>query len=183
MNITLIRHIKTTAPEGICYGQTDVALPADYGPSHQIIANQLNLERFDVVFSSPLQRCALLAKSLKRDVIFDERLMELNFGSWEMQMWSAIEKHPEGADFFNDYLNIAPPNGESFNELMFRIDNFLDDVTKQHPNKNVLVVTHGGPIRAFHVLINGLKPEDAFNLKVDYGQIFIYSLTNQTDSN
>ncbi|WP_026473845.1 alpha-ribazole phosphatase [Alkaliflexus imshenetskii] len=182
MNITLIRHIKTTAPEGICYGQTDVELPAGYKSVHQSIVSQLNHERFDVVYSSPLQRCALLAESFNQNVIFDERLKELNFGSWEMQMWSAIEKRPEAADFFNDYLNIAPPNGESYNELLFRIDNFLDDIAKRHPNQNVLVVTHGGPIRAFHVLINDLKPEEAFNLKVDYGQIFRYSLTNQTDT-
>ncbi len=182
MNITLIRHIKTTAPEGICYGQSDVALPANYESAHQTIVSQLKHERIDAVYSSPLQRCALLAESFNQNVFFDERLMELNFGRWEMQMWSAIEKSAETAAFFNDYLNIAPPNGESYNELMVRIDAFIEYATKNHLNQNVLVVTHGGPIRAFHVLINGLKPEDAFNLKVDYGQIFRYSLTNQTDT-
>jgi broad specificity phosphatase PhoE len=41
----------------------------------------------------------------------------------------------------------------------------------QSPQGNLLVITHGGVIRAFYALLNNLSPKKAFDLQVDYGQV------------
>jgi alpha-ribazole phosphatase len=53
----------------------------------------LNLdEDFDLVISSPSQRCCLLAEYFKFDYKTDERLREMNFGNWELKKWTEIPK-------------------------------------------------------------------------------------------
>ena len=179
MKLTLIRHIKTIAPEGMCYGQTDVVLPQGYEAIHAQLAEQLKDNAFDVIMASPLQRCALLAKAIADDrpVIYDDRLKELNFGDWEETMWSEIEKLPESKRFFDDYIHVAPPNGESFRELMLRITAFFDELTRDYADKEVLIVTHGGPIRVFNALILGIEIKKIFDFKVDYAEILNYEIS------
>lgn len=166
------------APEGMCYGQTDVALPEGYEKIHAQLLEQFGEVAFDVFMASPLQRCALLAKAIAGDrpVIYDDRLKELNFGDWEKKMWSEIEKLPESKSFFDDYFNVAPPKGESFQELMLRITVFLDELTRDYADKEVLIVSHGGPIRVFNALISGIEIKRIFDFKVEYGDIVKYSI-------
>ncbi len=173
MKLTLIRHIKTSAPEGMCYGQTDVALPEGYQTIHVQLAEQLKDEAFDALYASPLQRCALLANTIAagRPVIFDDRLKELNFGDWENKMWKNIETLPEAAAFFDDYIHVPPPNGESFKAMTNRISQFMAELEANHSQQNVLIVAHGGPIRVIHGLAENLPLEDYFKREVPYGQI------------
>lgn len=173
MKLTLIRHIKTSAPEGMCYGQTDVALPQGYETIHVQLAEQLKNEEFDVLYASPLQRCTLLANTIAggRPVIFDERLKELNFGDWENQLWKDLEILPEAAVFFNDYVHVPPPGGESFQQMTDRIAQFMAELKTKHPRHNVLIVAHGGPIRIIHGLAEGLPITDYFKREVPYGHI------------
>jgi alpha-ribazole phosphatase len=173
MKLTLIRHIKTSAPEGVCYGQTDVTLPEGFEITHAQLAEQLKDESFDVIIASPLQRCSLLAKTIAdgRPVIYDDRLMELNFGDWENKMWKDIETLPEAAAFFDDYIHVAPPNGESFKAMTNRISNFLTELKTNHPQQSVLIVAHGGPIRVLQGLAESLPLEDYFKREVPYGNI------------
>lgn len=173
MKLTLIRHIKTSAPEGMCYGQTDVTLPQGYESIHAQLAKQLKDEAFDALYASPLQRCTFLAQAIagNRPVIYDDRLKELNFGDWENQLWKDIETFPEAATFFNDYIHVAPPGGESFKEMTDRISLFMAELKTKHPRQNVLIVAHGGPIRVIHGLAEDLPLEDYFKREVPYGQV------------
>lgn len=175
MQIILVRHIKTIAPDGMCYGQSDLALPPDYPQAHQKIARQLKDHTFGAIWSSPLTRCSLLAKTIAQkhriEVQYDVRLKELNFGNWEQKIWSDIEKSDEAKRFFSDYLNIGPPNGESFSDMTNRVRSFLLELTGNQHCQKVLIVTHGGPIRVIHGLIKQSKPEDYFDYNPGYGEI------------
>lgn len=175
MQIFLVRHIKTTAPDGLCYGQSDLALPSDYQQAHQEIARQLKNHTFDGIWSSPLTRCSLLAKTIAQDhllkVQYDVRLKELNFGNWEQKMWSDIETTAEAKKIFNDYLHVKAPNGESFSDLISRVSSFIEALNRCQQYKKVLIVTHAGPIRVIHGLLKQLKPEDFFNYNPGYGEI------------
>jgi alpha-ribazole phosphatase len=174
MKITLVRHIKTSAPEGMCYGQTDVELLPGFELQHLKIAELLKSETFDAIWSSPLQRCALLAKAVAKaenPVNYNHRLKELNFGDWEQKMWNDIEKLPEAKFFFDDYINTAPPKGESFTELKQRINSFLEEIMHQYKYQHILIISHGGPIRAIHALANDTPNNEIFNIQIDYGEI------------
>ena len=42
----------------------------------------------------------------------------------------------------------VPPNGESFNQLCKRTQSFVDEILLKYRRKNIVIFSHGGPIRA-----------------------------------
>jgi alpha-ribazole phosphatase len=102
----------------------------------------------------------------------DKRLMELNFGDWEQAFWKDFEQSKYAQKWFKDFVNISCPNGESYAQLIERTASFLKDLKEFPADSKVLIVTHGGVIRAFNVLINHIEAKNAFDLKVDYGEVF-----------
>ena len=171
-NIVAIRHTKVDIKKGICYGQSDIGLADSFSNEKKIIQSHIKTYRFDIVFSSPLIRCKQLAIALFPDkqIIYDNRLMELDFGDWEAKHWDDIYKAPYSKIFFNDYINTPCPGGESFQDLIKRVSAFYHDIELNYSAKQIAIVCHGGTIRAFMCAINGVSAQHAFSLKIDYGQ-------------
>jgi alpha-ribazole phosphatase len=173
--ITLIRHTSVHVPAGMIYGQTDVKLNAGFDEEAIQILTQLK-GKYDAVYSSPLSRCKILAEKISSELILDDRLKELNFGDWEEKYWNEIDHTSEAKQWFDDYINVKCPNGESYNDMLIRIKSFLDDLKMKNHSK-VCIVTHGGPIRAFLVAIEGIKPEIVFDRKIEYGEVIHLNLS------
>lgn len=180
MKIMLIRHTSVDVPEGTCYGISDVPLASSFRCEFAHISQMLCSEEFDAVFSSPLSRCALLAAELagNQAIQVDNRLAELDFGDWEMIGWDTIFESVPGKAWFADYVNTRCSNGESFANQIERCRSFLTDL-QNHPSRQVLVITHAGIIRSIMCLLQGKTPEEAFNSKLEYGQIITINLENQ----
>lgn len=171
MRLTLIRHTSLQIAPGVCYGQTDVDVAATF--MQEVAQTQAKLSdlSFDAVFSSPLQRCMKLAHQLvPHTAAHDERLKELHFGDWEMQAWDDIPR-----DVFDhwaqNYAELAPPNGETFSQLQQRGIAFIEDLLQRHPQGHVLVVTHGGMIRAMLAHVLNMQLKGLFRFNVDYGSV------------
>ena len=115
MEIILIRHTSVDVPKGTCYGQTDVPLKPTFEQEAAVTLEKLNAYApFDQVYTSPLSRCTRLATYCGfPEAIHDPRLLELNFGEWEMQNFNDI-KDSRLQEWFDDYLNVPATNGESF---------------------------------------------------------------------
>ena len=174
MMLYLVRHTKTDCPAGICYGQSDVDIHNTFEDEKNTLINKLQNIDFDKIYSSPLKRCAVLAEVFTdspEKVIYDQRLMELDFGKWEGKAWNEIEKSEEAKLWFNDYLNTPCPGGESYTDLLRRVQDFINCLKKKDAGKTVLIICHGGTIRAFHTIINRVTPRKAFDLELDYGQV------------
>jgi alpha-ribazole phosphatase len=101
----------------------------------------------------------------------DERLKELNFGEWENQTWDEISKSETGQKWFADYLNENCPNGESYQEMLCRVESFIGDLPET--DSNTLIITHAGVIRAFQVLLKNRPIKEVFDTPIAYGQITI----------
>ncbi len=176
MEIYLIRHTETVAEKGICYGQSDVSLKEPFDAEFDRIVTQLMVVN-PIVYSSPLIRCQILANHIcskietASPVITDHRLKELNFGEWELQKWDDI--HREILDvWMNDFVNAVPPNGESFANLHKRVGDFITTSLHQKTHTQpVVIVAHAGVIRSFLCQINNVALEEAFNLKVEFGEV------------
>lgn len=177
MIIIAIRHTRVDVPAGVCYGQTDVPLASTYADEMLAVKTQSDWYRFDAVYCSPLSRCRKLATDLfpRETIVYDERLMELNFGRWEMQHWDDMDQTPEAQAWFKDFVQVRTPGGESFQDQIDRTAAFLKDL-EASPHKRVALVTHGGIIRALHCLIKGTKPSEAFQNKVNYGDVVEFEL-------
>jgi alpha-ribazole phosphatase len=171
LKLTLVRHTSLQIASGICYGQTDVDVANSFMQEAMQTKTKLATEVFDAVFTSPLQRCVKLADALGHStMVEDERLKELDFGEWEMQAWDDVPR-----DVFDvwaqNYAELAPPNGETFEQLQQRGVDFLTAVMKNHPDQHVLVVTHGGMIRAMLAYVLNMQLKGLFRFNVDYGSI------------
>lgn len=172
MILTAIRHTRVEVPAGICYGQSDVPLASTYTDELEQVRLKLTSSAFDAVYCSPLSRCRRLAEDLFPGVAiqFDERLMELNFGQWEQQSWDRISPTTEAQAWFADYVEVRTPGGESFHDQIMRTASFLEEL-KQVNLETVAVVAHGGILRALLCLLNDVEPLDAFQHKIDYGEV------------
>lgn len=170
MELHLIRHIKPDFPEGTNYGQTDVPLPANYANIHAGIIE--SLPPYDVVYSSPLSRCKLLATAITPDHHTDKRLMELNFGDWEGRKWDDINRK-ELDPWMEDYINLAPPNGESLLTLVNRFADFIHEL-KATQHKRILLITHAGIIRSAMYLFNNIPLNQIMMEQVAYGGIYTF---------
>lgn len=173
MDITLIRHTKVEAKKGYCYGHSDIGLAPSFEKEKKAIQKKLPHGGFDAIYASPLSRCKKLAEGLfkGKEIIFDERLKELNFGEWEGSHWDDISTSEDAEAFFKDYINVACPDGESYNDMLERVKSFYDEIKEKHKDGKIAIVSHGGPIRAFMCIIENISPMDAFDRQVEYGEM------------
>lgn len=170
MKITLIRHTSVDVPKGTCYGQTDVPLRDTFTEEAAITAGNINHETFDKVFVSPLSRCVRLADYCGySDAIRDNRIMELNFGEWEMQHFEHITD-PVIQEWFANFLHVPPTGGESFMMQFERVSRFLDELQGSNYD-HVAAFTHGGVILCAQVYAGLIKFEEAFDRVTPYGGI------------
>lgn len=170
MEVCLIRHTTPDVAKGICYGQTDLELVSSYPEEMANIRLQLHSD-FDQVYSSPLKRCAKLAQDLfgNHDILYDARLKELNFGEWEMMPWSEMDQEAQGK-WMNNFVEEAPPNGESMLQLKERIQEFLLEV-KSTQHRRIGIVTHSGVIRVISAMIDDRPLEKCFDYQLPYGVV------------
>ncbi|GAA3584013.1 alpha-ribazole phosphatase [Snuella lapsa] len=171
MEIYLVRHTTPLIGKGICYGQSDLDLDNDHYKEFKNIIQQIPQNKDYQVFSSPLKRCALLAYHLSNSPIFDDRLKELHFGDWELKAWHDIAEE-ELNPWMQDFVNISPPNGESYLELASRVNTFFEELKQVQATKNIIIVTHAGAIRAFLAKLLAIELEQSFKIKMDYGAVF-----------
>jgi len=179
VKLTLVRHTSLDVAPDICYGQSDVAVSANFDAEREQLQSKLAAFQFDTVYSSPLQRCHQLAQALcadsrlkleNREIQLDERLKELHFGDWEMQPWQAISREIFDR-WANDYANLAPPNGETFAQLHHRSKHFVEDLASQAKDQHILVVTHGGLIRALVAEVLQMPLKRLFRMSINHASI------------
>ena len=170
MEVWLVRHTAVEVPEGTCYGRTDVPLRATFATEAKAVRRQLAGEAFDAVFCSPLSRCTRLAAACGYgEALRDDRLLELNFGTWEMQRFDAIGD-PQLQRWFANWVDTVPTGGESFAQQIERVGGFLEELRRQ-PFRRVLLFTHGG-VQLCAGIYAGLFPAgEAFDHNLPYGSI------------
>lgn len=166
MSLILLRHTRPDMPDGLCYGRTDLLPGADFADTAARIAGDLPL--FARVYSSPLQRCHMLAEHVAavrdRTVEPDDRLIEADFGSWENRAWNDIPR-AELDLWAQDFMGARAHGGESVEMLRKRVALALAAVdTAAGP---VLWVTHSGVIRAVCAI---LDRHNGWNTAVAFGE-------------
>lgn len=153
MRLLLLRHGETALSlDGRYAGHVDVPLhPSARRP---LLALRRRVARFKPVrvFSSDLLRCrqsaALLAPAAEPEL--SPRLRELRFGRWEgLTPDECRARDPRRFErWTRDPLRNAPPGGETLRGLRARVRRFVSGLARRYAGRAVVVVTHGGPIRA-----------------------------------
>jgi alpha-ribazole phosphatase len=168
MPIHLIRHTTPNISKGICYGQSDIDVAPSFEQEWLQLKSKLNFP-IDQLISSPLMRCTKLADKISNHYNIpyttDTRILELNFGIWELLPWDRIP-----ADALNEWMNnydvVRCPRGESYADLKQRVDLFLNTLFQ---NQNYVIVTHAGVIKYIHDRIHSTKN---FDYHIGYGGLY-----------
>ena len=176
MEVYIIRHTPVAVSKDICYGQSNVSLADTFIQDAEQLSKKLPTN-FDSVYSSSLQRCKDLATALKfENVLFDNSLMEMNFGDWENQKWDEINQG-ELNHWMADFVNVKTPNGENLTELFQRVESFFNYLRKKE-HKKVLIITHAGVIRCLWAYLLDIPLQNLFKIVVGYKEIFVCKLGN-----
>lgn len=176
MDIYLIRHTRPDIPTGVCYGQSDIDVFAEtFEEETAVIRQKLPHLDHTTVYSSPLQRCSKLASALApKGYQVDNRLLELNFGDWEMKRWDDLP-HAEMDAWMTNFVDIPPTGGETYLHLFKRVTNFWEEI-RHTDHSEMAIVTHSGVIRALVVHILGMPLTNLYRFRIDYGSVtHIYS--------
>lgn len=165
MELHLIRHPRPDVPPGICYGQSDVGLAE---PAATVAARLRPLlpASFEL-HASPLQRARLLAEQFGTPRL-DVRLKEIHFGDWEGQLFAEIGTALD--EWAADPMGFRAPGGESAREMSARVLHWLDALLASAPER-VVVVAHGGPLRAIAGHLLGLPAERWLALDFECGHV------------
>ena len=177
MKLALLRHGPTEwNATGRIQGQTDIPL-SDTGFA-KMAALRLPLE-VTRVYASPMLRTRQTAQALGLpEPIYDARLMEQNWGSWEGLSRDEILAR-DGADAFikagaNQGEAFRPGGGESTGELHARVASFLKDVAKGEGD--AVAVAHLGVLRAAYTLATGWDMATPMPAELDVSKILVLAL-------
>ena len=169
MLIHLIRHTTPKIESGICYGQTDLDVVDSFEQEKDVVLSKL-LTDYDAVYTSPLQRCSKLAASITgKQRITEPRLMEYNFGDWELRPWSDF-KPGEADDWMNNFVDQPAPNGDSILTMQDRVMGFFNELFSKD-YQHVAVVAHSGVQRILHAHILETPLTHMFRLQLDFGAV------------
>ena len=147
------------------HGQTELSVERRYSGRGNPALTELGQRQADAaakflaerggitaVISSPLQRASAtaetVAKALGLDVTIDADLIETDFGKWEgLTFGEAAERDPELHSRWLRDTSLAPPDGESFDEVAHRVRRARNRIIAEHGDATVLVVSHVTPIK------------------------------------
>ena len=166
--LLLVRHGETEYTARKLYsGRSDPAL-TDRGlaQGRALAARLAAAGPLAAVVTSPLARCAATAELISAasgdvPVQVDPDLVECDFGKWDGLGFAEVrERWP---DEMRDWLaspSVAPPGGESFDEVAVRVRRAVQRITGAYPAGRVAVVSHVSPIKL--VLRDALDGGPAF---------------------
>lgn len=167
MDIHLIRHPRTVAPLGMCYGAMDLEPdPAHLAADAARLAPALPPNARFVASSQ--QRARKLAEALAggQSVATDDRLVEIDFGEWEGKMWQDLP-HNHVSAWTANADGTQPPGGESVARAAQRVREWWDSVEIE--DTPLVVVSHGGPLRLIAAHITGASPARSIAFEIKWG--------------
>lgn len=150
----LIRHGET---EWNLYNKTQGCrdIPLNDNGRHQsmMLARRMSVYNIDKIYSSDLRRAvetaSYIAEILKKDIIRMKEFREINFGLWEGLTFEEIKKnYPEEHKVWKETPHNAKiPGGEMLKDVYERVMIGLKKVLDESSNQDIVIVSHGGPIK------------------------------------
>ena len=170
----LVRHGETEWNKSLRYqGHRDIPLSAEGRRQAEKVALRLAGEKFDTAYASDLSRAMETAQTIAAhhnlDVKVVLELRETNFGDWEGLTYSEIDQqfHDVMQGWYSNPRDTKIPGGESLGDVADRCWVGLKKIIEENPEKNVLVVAHGGIIRIAVATVLGMNLNDYWKIRQD----------------
>jgi alpha-ribazole phosphatase len=159
------------------YGSDDVPIcePTMLADGGRYAAIAARLPRPAQVVITPLSRTRLTFEALVRAgypeqaPLVEPAFVEQDFGQWQGRAITefanrvAADRHP----FWPIHAAEMPPGGERFQDVIDRVGNALERLSSEVQADDLVVISHGGAIRAACAYALGLNPHQALSLSIE----------------
>ena len=147
-------------------------IPADLSDVAAIKRLNNHLPKDAVVVSSDLIRCVATADTLSTDrerLEHQFELREVHFGDWELKNYNDVaQSYPDlSKEYWTNPGDIAPPNGESWNESANRVAQAVERISNAYQGRNIIAVAHFGVILTQLQRATNMEPKSAIGFKID----------------
>ena len=170
--VDLLRHGEAVG--GPCYrGHVDHAL-TDRGVAQMWDAIQSLDDEWDTVVSSPLVRCADVARAYckrrLRPLHLHSGLMEMGFGRWEGMSYQQIASREAKlfSEFVDDPFHTTPSGGEPFLSFNGRVLGAFHDILLRYETQHLVIISHAGVIRVILAYILSMPPTSLLRIAVPH---------------
>lgn len=169
--IYLVRHGETNWNTELRYqGQRDIPLNEEGLRQAMCIAHNLDAEKIEKIYTSPLLRAhktaSLIAEKHGLDLCVEPDLMEIDFGEWEGRNYNELKK--EEQDFAERWFfnpdTISIPGGEPYTVFKERVLAGYKRI--RNLNKNIAIVTHAGVIRVIMAAVLDIPAANVTRLRL-----------------
>lgn len=169
-----IRHAPVQDHGGRIYGQND--LPANCADSALFEALATALPHRALWLTTPLARTRQTAEALMAagapvpaELRQEAAFLEQHFGEWQGLTYAELVALRDGQDhrFWHAPATETPPGGESFAAVVERVAGAMERLGRAEAGRDIVVVAHGGSIRAALAHALGIEPERALGFAID----------------
>ena len=132
---------------------------------------QIKKEKIDLIISSPFVRTRETAEMVadgigldKKEIIFDERIREINAGEFNGKTVEEYHKH------FNSLeacFEKECPSGENYAQIKNRMGDFIYDIETKYKDKTILIITHDAPSWLLFSAVSGCDAKKAISERGD----------------
>ena len=195
-SIYLVRHGQTAwNREEIFRGRADVPLDETGLKQAELAGEYLKEVEIDAIYSSPLSRALETAEKIARfhslKVQPLEGIVDMSFGNWEGHAHQEIKKND--SETYRRWREephlVRLPGGESLDDVRVRSMAALNEVSKKHSGKALVLVSHRVVNKVLICGILGLDNSHFWQIRQDPTAInliqyrngkYILSLMNET---
>ncbi len=160
MQILLTRHGEVDN-SGRYIGITDLPITANGEQQVVDLAGKVAALKPDICLCSPMlrtkQTAEVISKAYFCETIYIDDLKEINFGLWEELTFKEIAEHypDQTKEWADNYADFTFPEGDNTKAFFNNICVFGRELSRRN-EETILLVTHGGVIRALICFFLGL---------------------------
>jgi len=185
--IYLVRHGRTPANEkGILAGRTKGIFLDDTGIKQaEAVAKSLSQIRFKKIIVSPMERCQQTTKIIITGMdktpkpVIESGINECDYGDWSNKKLSSLRSKPLWKTIQEKTSLVQFPNGEKMNQMLTRVKNAIfEHALKLKSDENLLVVSHGDPIRSFIADCLGIHLDNFQRITIDPCSVSVVIISN-----
>ena len=178
MRLTLVRHTQVIEEyHGKYNGHNNIGLSPKGAAQAKELCAKLNTLEFDSIFCSDLSRAKETIKDLRQEtkIVYTDRLREKSWGKHEGLSFDEIIAQDE-IKYVNFLQWIDALDGEDYKDYISRIKEFFLVYLPSLNKDNILIITHAGVIRVLLSIIKDISLENAFSIKIDYGDLIVENI-------
>jgi broad specificity phosphatase PhoE len=173
----LVRHGATlwNSEQRFC-GHSDVPLSFEGQAQARWLAHSLQAHHISTIYTSDLLRARQTAEMIavpSARIEASSAWREIAFGLWEGLTYEQItQRFPSNLDFFSHPLSASPPDGETLQALMLRVQPaFLELARSPSEEGDIVLVSHGGPLRVLLSIVLAMPLEEQWRLRLAPGSL------------